>query len=74
MPASYVLRATCSILHLGIREGDLVSWDASGHATVTRPIAVTSGALAGFVADGVLTPVRPAADAAWVATAIRAAR
>lgn len=72
MPEPYLLRATCSILHLGIKAGDLVAWDPRGVATVTRVLAATPGALAGCIADGTLTPA-DASDPALVVHLLREA-
>lgn len=70
MADRYVLHATCDVLHLGIRRGDTVVWHPTGQAFVTRPLKATAGALAGLVADGVLTTPSPA-DAPLVAEQLR---
>ncbi len=72
MPEPYVLRATCTILHLGIKAGDVVTWDSRGIATVTRVLSVQPGALAGCIADGTLIPA-DASDPALVARQLREA-
>jgi hypothetical protein len=57
-----VFRATCAILPLGIREGDIVVTDGTGYTSVSRSLDATPAALAPFVASGVLAPLSAPAE------------
>ena len=59
MSKPITLRATVPILHLGAREGDVITWHPAGLVTVTRAVDATADHLASLVQAGVLTPSGP---------------